>query len=200
MDRHPGTQLASASATDPPVAELLQRAASGDRAAWNALVDHFGGLVWSVARSFRLDQASAADVSQTTWLRLVEHIDRIRQPERLAGWLATTARNEALRLLRHERRCVPTDSVQDVVDPAGTDPATRLVRSEEAASVAEALESLPHDCQQLLRLCTADPPLSFEEIAEILGRPVGSIGPTRARCLEKLRRRLAAVDHVAARC
>lgn len=173
--------------------ELVEQAATGDQKAWNDLVDRYGNLVWSVVRGFRLDPASAADVSQTTWLRLVENLDRIRDPERLAGWLATTARHEALRLLRRTQRELPTVDLDVLSDPAFVDPAAELLENERAAEVVAAYQTLSHDCQQLLRLLTADPPLEYAEIAELIDRPVGSIGPTRARCLQRLRRSLESV-------
>lgn len=180
-------------------AELLSRAGDGDQRAWDALVERFGGLVWSVARSFRLDPATAADVAQTTWLRLVEHLDRIREPEKLKSWLATTTRHEAFRLIRHAQRYVPTVAFEVMADPAFTDPAADLLADERAASLTTAFQALSDDCQQILRLCTTDPPLAYADIAAIVDRPVGSIGPTRARCLEQLRRRLAGVDPGSAR-
>ncbi len=177
--------------TEPEVHELLAGAAGGSQASWNALVDRFGGLVWSVVRSFRLDPATAADVSQTTWLRLVENLDRIRKPEALAGWLATTARREALRVIAHRQRYVPTVAIEVMTDPVFVDPSADLVREERSRSLVSAFRELSAQCQQLLRLLAADPPLEYADIAEIIERPVGSIGPTRGRCLEQLRRRLA---------
>lgn len=174
------------------ITELVKQASSGDKAAWDEIVERYGNLVWSVARGFRLDAASAADVSQTTWLRLVENLDRIRDPERLAGWLATTTRNEALRLLRIGKRELPTVDIEVIGDPSFTDPAAALMATERDAAVLSAYQGLSESCQQLLRLLTADPPLDYETIAEIIERPIGSIGPTRARCLEQLRRHLEA--------
>src|SRR6266516_3266327 len=89
--------------------ELLQAAAGGDQDAWGRLVDRYSRLVWAVARGHRLSQADAADVTQATWLRLVEHLDRIKEPERLGAWLATTARHESLRVIRRGGREQPTD-------------------------------------------------------------------------------------------
>lgn len=172
----------------PTATELLAAAGEGDQRAWDALVDRFGRLVWSVIRGFRLDAASAADVSQTVWLRLVENLDRIRDPERLASWLATTARNESIRSKRKLSRSVPTDFEFDVADPVAAPLDERLIRDEAVAGVAAAFNELSPSCQQLLRLLTEDPPLDYETISEMIDRPIGSIGPTRARCLERLRR------------
>lgn len=178
---------------EPTTTDLVARATAGDRGAWDALVDRYGNLVWSVARSFRLDPATAADISQTTWLRLVENLDKIRDPERLAGWLATTARNEALRQLRRGGRELPTVDIELMTDPVFAEPAAELLASERDAAVVSAFNELGDSCQQLLRLLTADPPLEYADIAQIIDRPIGSIGPTRARCLEQLRRRLDAI-------
>jgi RNA polymerase sigma factor (sigma-70 family) len=178
------------SMTERTVTELLAAAGSGEQAAWDGLVERFGRLVWSVVRGFRLDAASAADVSQTVWLRLVENVSRIRDPERLASWLATTARNESIRAKRKLDRSVPTMFEFDVVDDTVAPLDERMIRDEGIAKVAAAFNDLAPQCQDLLRLLTADPPLDYETIATIVERPIGSIGPTRARCLERLRRLL----------
>lgn len=175
--------------TQVSTAELLSAAIDGDRQAWDALVERYARLVWSVVRGFRLDEATAGDVSQTVWLRLVENLGRIRNPERLASWLATTARNEAIRTKRIYERTVPTAVEFQIVDADAAVDAD-LLASERDAQVAAAFATLDDDSQQLLRALTADPPLDYETVAEMLGRPIGSIGPTRARCLEKLRRAL----------
>lgn len=166
--------------------ELLTLAKSGDKTAWAELVDRFSQMVWSIARSFRLDDATAKDVSQTVWLRLVENLDRIDDPERLPGWLATTARREALRVQGMRDRLIPTDFEYDVPDERPS-LEMMLVEDEEAREVVAAFETLTDDCRQLLRLLTTEPPLSYEEISEVVGRPIGSLGPTRSRCIERLK-------------
>jgi RNA polymerase sigma factor (sigma-70 family) len=168
--------------------ELLTRAASGDRLAWEAIVDRHHRLVWSVVRSYRLDEASAADVFQTVWERLVTNVDRIRDPSRLPGWLATTARNEALRVIAHQKRSVPSEIPLDTPDRTSMSFDELLIDDETAQAAFRAFRRLPPDGQQILRLLCTDPPLDYEEIAEVIGRPVGSIGPTRLRTLEKLRK------------
>jgi len=170
---------------------LLARAAEGDQESWNALVDRFSQMVWSIARGFRLDEATAKDVTQTVWLRLVENVDRIKDPERLPGWLATTCRREALRVKGARERMVPTDFEFDVAAESPSLEAM-LVEDEEAREVLAAFGALGEECQQLLRLLCTDPPLSYEEIAEIVGRPIGSLGPTRSRCLERLKTAMSA--------
>lgn len=166
--------------------ELLTLAASGEQSAWDALVDRFNQMVWSVARGFRLDDATAKDVSQTVWLKLIENVDSIHDPERLPGWLATTCRREALRVSRTQERDVLTDFEFDVEDPQ---PSLEdvLVDQEDHQFVVQAFRALDGFCQQLLRLMIVEPVLSYEEISEVMGRPIGSLGPTRARCLDKLR-------------
>jgi RNA polymerase sigma factor (sigma-70 family) len=166
---------------------LLARAAHGDQAAWDQLVDRYGRLVWSVARSFGLDEATAGDVSQTVWLRLVEHCAGIRDPDRLPGWLATTTRREALRVLRNSRRQQPSELTRTAADPTAPLPDELLLDDELSRTVAVAFRQLPERCRQLLRLLTAVPRLDYRTISGVIDRPVGSIGPTRARCLERLR-------------
>ena len=169
---------------------LVEAAAAGEQSAWNALVDRFASTVWAIARAHRLSAADAADVSQTTWLRLLEHLGRIQQPERIGAWLATTARRESLHVLRMAGRQTPSgydfDVVADVAAAVGPD--RGLIRSENAQLVSALVERLPVRSQLLLRLLSADSPLSYKDISEALGMPVGSIGPTRARALEQLRR------------
>ena len=181
-------QRAPGPMTQQTTTELVHAALHGDRDAWEAIVDRYDRLVWSVVRSFRLGDASSADVSQTVWLRLVENLDRIREPERLPAWLAATARNEALRTLRTARRAVPTELDDDVADDSIEDVAETLIRDERLAQLAGAYRQISEDCQRLLRLLATDPPLDYDTIADIIGRPKGSIGPTRARCIAKLNR------------
>jgi RNA polymerase sigma factor (sigma-70 family) len=171
---------------------LLAQAAAGDERAWNALVAQHTRLLWSVARSFRLDQADAADVVQTTWLRLLEHLDRIEDPTRLVGWLVTTARRECLRVLRRsgrERLIVDEDDALDIPDDDADPVETRLITSERNATLWLAFRRLPERCQRLLRIAVAVPQ-AYDEVSTALGMPVGSIGPTRARCLVQLRKLL----------
>jgi RNA polymerase sigma factor (sigma-70 family) len=169
-------------------AALVRRAASGDAAAWNGLVERFGGLVWSIARAHRLSDADAADVSQTTWLRLVEHLDRIRQPERVGAWIAATARNECLRVLRLSGRQVLTGDDPETADLDTPPPGAALLETERDAALWRAFATLTERCRMLLRVLVADPAPSYEEVAAALSMPIGSLGPTRQRCLERLRR------------
>jgi len=177
---------------------VLQAAANGDRQAWNALVAQYNGLVWSVARAHRLGDADAADVVQTTWLRLVEQLDRIRNPEGVGAWLATTARRECLRVLRVGQRQVLTDGFDRPDERADAALDARLLTDERDATLWQAFAQLGERCRTLLRVLTADPPPSYDEVGAALDMPIGSIGPTRARCLEQLRRKLAVAGMTAA--
>jgi RNA polymerase sigma factor (sigma-70 family) len=175
---------------DVSLTDLVSAAAAGDSKAWNQLVDRFAGMVWAVARSYRLNTADAGDVSQTTWLRLVQHLDRIEQPERVGAWLATTARHEALRVARMGSRELPVgeDVTIDLIAEERVSTDDRLLADERAHELWALVTRLPVRCQLILRLLTADPPLSYRDLGEALDMPIGSIGPTRARCLEHLRR------------
>jgi RNA polymerase sigma factor (sigma-70 family) len=168
------------------VARLVREAADGSQAAWNELVSRFTSLVWAVCRAHRLSQADAADVHQVVWLRLVENLGRVRQPERLAGWLATVARHECLRVLARDDREAP-DPVQPFLaqQPAHGD--VELLRAERDEALWRALQQLSPKCRSLLRVLVADDRPSYEDVAAALCMPVGSIGPTRQRCLERLR-------------
>jgi RNA polymerase sigma factor (sigma-70 family) len=177
---------------DSEPATLLAAARAGDQRAWDKLVERYGGLVWTVARSFRLSAADAADVSQTTWLRLVEQLDRIRDPERIGAWLVTTARREALAALSRAGRDLPTADPQ-VLEPRATTTESvdaNILRSERDSDLWRAIVGLPDNCQQLLRLLMMEPVPGYAEVSATLDIPIGSIGPTRARCLEHLRRRV----------
>jgi RNA polymerase sigma factor (sigma-70 family) len=170
------------------LSELLEAAGAGDEAAWEAIVDRFAGLIWATARAHRLSPSGAADVAQTTWLRLVENLDRIKEPERLGGWLATTARRECLRHIRlHSRElAIGEDSV---FEAASEDRAEQhVITRERNTALRRAFARISERCQTLLRLLAAPESLSYEEIAGALDMPIGAIGPTRARCLDQLRR------------
>jgi RNA polymerase sigma factor (sigma-70 family) len=169
---------------------LVQRAADGHRWAWERLVAQYSRLIWAMTRDFKLAESDAADVVQATWLRLLEHIDRIEHPDRVGSWLATTARHECLRHLAARKRLVPVQDDDDALaDAVSRQPEVdeRLLADERAQAVREALSSLPWRWQRLLELLMSDPPTSYLEISAQLDLPVGSIGPTRSRCLERLR-------------
>jgi RNA polymerase sigma factor (sigma-70 family) len=178
---------------------LVVAAAAGDSAAWNALVDRYTSLLWSVARGYRLDTADAADAVQTTWLRLVEHLGRIDDPSRVAGWLATTVRRECLRILRQSKREAPSSDDEGLPDrPDDADPLdAELLLAERDAALWRIFQQISERCRLLLRVLMASPPPSYSEVSAALDMPVGSIGPTRQRCLDQLRR-LAEADNVLA--
>ncbi|WP_370941818.1 sigma-70 family RNA polymerase sigma factor [Amycolatopsis sp. cg5] len=169
------------------IGSMLTAAAADDQAAWNALVARFESLVWSIARGYRLSGADADDAVQMTWLRLVENIDRIAEPDRLAAWLATTAKRECLQLIRKTSRApLTTDLPPDHQDPAPL-PDHALLRQEHDAALWAAVAELGERCRQLLRVLMAVPPPAYAEVAAALDMRIGSIGPTRRRCLEQLR-------------
>jgi RNA polymerase sigma factor (sigma-70 family) len=170
------------------IRRLVAEAAEGNQAAWDDLVEGFSGLVWSVVRAHGLYGAEAADVCQTVWLRFVEHLRRLREPEWAGAWLATTARHECLRVLRRRGRTTAMAEPPEVPDVAlDADPGTKVVAGEEHELLMRALDGISAQCQQLLRLLLVDPPLSYDEISTMLDMPKGSIGPTRQRCLVRLR-------------
>jgi RNA polymerase sigma factor (sigma-70 family) len=171
------------------IAWLVGRAAYGDRWAWERLVEQYARLIWAMTRDFRLAENDAADVAQVTWLRLLEHIDRLEHPARVGSWLAATARRECLRSVATRNRVVLGGDDLSLDEVAAHEPEIdeRLLASERAKVVREALARLPWRWQRLIELLMADPPVSYAEISDQLGLPVGSIGPTRARCLARLR-------------
>lgn len=171
------------------MASTVRRAAAGDLQAWNRLVDQYGRLIWSITAKFKLAEGDAADVVQTTWMRLIEHIDRIDYPDRIGSWLASTARNECLRHVAARKRIVlvQEDGEFDSADHHEPPVDEALLANERAQDVRQAMAHLPSQWQRLLELLMADPPMSYAEISDQLGLPIGSIGPTRGRCLAKLR-------------
>lgn len=185
----PGAPAVVADPSGAAVAQLVRRAADGDKEAWNRLVGQYGRLIWSITRDFKLVDSDAADVVQTTWMRLIEHIDRLEYPERVGSWLAATARNECLRNLAARKRLVLVngDLALEGVAEHGPEVDEGLLASERAQVVREAITQLPTRWQRLMELLMADPPTSYAEISDKLGLPVGSIGPTRGRCLDRLR-------------
>ena len=174
---------------------LVERARKGDQSSWDALVARHGGRVWAVARAHRLNAADADDVFQVTFLRLVTHIDTIRDPSKVGAWLKTTARHECLRVLRKSKRTVPAsdDDILDSPDPLLPPVDARLMADERQVALHAAVERLSEPCKRLLRVLMADPEPTYEEVGQALGMPIGSIGPTRGRCLQHLRRELEGI-------
>jgi RNA polymerase sigma factor (sigma-70 family) len=184
-------------ATMSEVSRLVRSSASGSEAAWNELVRRYSPLVLAVTRSYQLTTADAQDVSQTVWLRLVEHIASLREPEALPGWLVTTAARECWRQIRQGQRMLPVDPGADGSLQHGTaagpdaglaaSPDAGVERAELHQALRDGLRELPARDQQLLRLRAADPPRPYHEISQLMGIPVGSIGPTLRRSLDRLR-------------
>jgi len=171
---------------DPSVVELVTRAAGYDQDAWNELVERYVPLVWAICARYRLSSHDIEDVSQTVWLLLLEQLRKLRDPAALPGWLATTTRHECLRMLRASARYDLSDRYLDYIDDAALE--EEVITAERNAALRAALDELPPRCKQLLMLLISEPPRSYAEISSVLQLRVGSIGPQRARCLDRLRR------------
>ena len=176
---------------DPSVTALVLRVRDGDQAAWDELIERYSPLVWSICVRYQLARHDIDDVGQSVWLLLVEQIGRLREPAALPGWLATTTRHECLRILRVARRQdhvdLPPES-QMPSDPDVTMIEQEIIVAERDAALRAAFAELPPGCHELLSMLMSDPPSAYADISATLGIPVGSIGPTRARCLNRLRR------------
>lgn len=175
------------------IATLVLAARAGDQNAWTTLVDRFGRLVYGVCRGYRLSPADSADVSQTVWLRLAENLHRLEHPERVGAWLVTTTRRECVAVLRVRSRFEPLDVEYDATPSTAPGPAEEALRRETIAEVAAAFATIGERCQELLRRLVCNPETTYQELTATLGIPIGSIGPTRMRCLTKLRNALTAV-------
>jgi RNA polymerase sigma factor (sigma-70 family) len=170
------------------MANLVAAAASGDRGAVSDLIQRHTALVWSIAWNYRLNPADAADVTQVVWLRLLENLGRIRQPDSLGAWLGSVTSHECLRLLRRRERELSTADDVDLdrgcFDQEIDD---RLLGAERDATVRQAFAHLPVRGRRLLEALLDAPSASYQAVADAVGIPIGSIGPTRQRCLERLR-------------
>jgi RNA polymerase sigma factor (sigma-70 family) len=189
----PAAQSTNELATE-NVALLVRAATDGDQRSWNELVRRHARLVWSVARAHGLAAADAADVSQTVWLRLVEYLATLREPTRLPGWLSTAARRESLRVLHEQsKETLDSEMVEHMASDVAESPEVQVLAADRARQVWAALRLLPHNCQVLLRALAASAEMHYAQIAQGLNIPVGSIGPTRQRCIKQLRTALASV-------
>ena len=172
-------------------AELLAAASGGDTSAWDEIVRRYDRLVWAKVRSYRLQDADALDATQTTWLRLAENCHRVGSPERLAGWLATTASRECLHILRQEKRAArPVEGVADELIEPSRGPEQHAVDADMARAVGNVVPQLPPRRRTLVRELFTDAPRPYAEVARAAGIPVGSVGPNRARALRQLRQLL----------
>lgn len=172
-------------------AELVARAKLRDEDAWREIVRRHLPLLWSVARSVRLREADAADVCQHAWLALAENLHRLQDPAKLSGWLITTARHEALRVLKVRGRELPVD-LWGPPEPDFPSPEELVLADDRAVRLWRAFAGLSEQCRGILRLVAYAPGLTYRDVAEAVGIPVGSLGPTRSRCLAVLRRRVGA--------
>jgi RNA polymerase sigma factor (sigma-70 family) len=175
-------------------AELLLRAEKGDPGAWTEILRRYSGMVVSKVRAFRLQEADAHDAVQMTWLRLAENIHQIQHPQRLGGWLATTAARECLRILHQTHRTpTPADAVVDNLADPTPGPEQRVIDAETVQTLRILVAELPPRRRKLLRALFTDHPPSYAELSHATGIPLGSIGPTRNRTLHQLRQLLE--DH-----
>ena len=188
--------LPTDSPADSVVRDLVARARNGDKQAWDALIERYATLIWAICRRHRLGHADADDVGQSVWLRLVDQLDRVRDPAALPGWIATTTRRECVRVLSAAQgphaTVYPLD-IESLPDERAGSAEQELMAAERHAALREAFSQLPSGGQQLLALLIADPPTPYSDISAQLGIPVGSIGPTRSRYLDKMRRHPAIV-------
>ena len=175
---------------DPHVVALVTRASRGDQDAWHEIVDRYAPLVYTICTRYRLGNHDIEDVGQNVWLLLVEQLGKLREPAALPGWLATTTARECLRVVtaanKAERLGSGLDDSVLFVDETVID--EEILVAERNAALRTAFAELPPRCQRLLSMLISDPPRSYADIHTELRIPVGSIGPQRARCLDRLRR------------
>src|SRR6476469_7482702 len=168
--------------------DAFRRWRDGDQSALDDLVRVMSPVLWHVVRACGLDQQAAEDVVQNTWLTLVKGADSVRDPQAITRWLCTSARREAWRVSKASTRTRPVeDEVLDARMPVQTSPEAEVVTKDENSLLWAALGRLPERCQKLLRIVAWEPRPDYSSVAETLDMPIGSIGPTRRRCLEKLR-------------
>lgn len=186
--RHPSPMRPAADrAANASPRDLLRAAARSEPEAWQQLVQRFNGRIISIARSYGLDHTDVADVTQIVWIRLFDHLDRVREPERVGAWLATTTRNECLHTLKRRRRVTPTSDLDLLDDVDAPDPLEDIRTSERHSMMSGMIEALPAKHRDLMRMLLLDPAPSYKVISSTLGIPTGSIGPIRQRSLSLLR-------------
>ena len=187
----PAPEDADQARDDSVLTDVIARARRGEPQAWNALVERYSPLISSICRRHRLGQADAEDVSQSVWLRVVAQLDKLREPAALPGWIATTTRRECGRAVlaaRGRHAIIYALDADNVPDEQAEEAGQELLAAERRAALHAALTDLPGAWQQLVTALTTDPPAPYAEVSARLGIPVGSIGPTRSRCLDRLRR------------
>jgi RNA polymerase sigma factor (sigma-70 family) len=170
------------------LSELVRAARAGDDAAWERLHNRFAPLLRGIARSYRLSPCDVDDVVQTTWLRLLHHIHRLREPAAVAGWLATTARRECLRVLQGPVRECPSDDPELGEGSHFADPESEVLAAEQRVALGHALAVLPERHRRLMTMLVAEPAMQYQDVSAALSIPIGSIGPIRARSLVRLAR------------
>lgn len=177
--------MAGHSLTPSELGELVKGARRGDAESWELLVRATSRAVYRGLAAFDVPADVREELFHETYVKLVERLDTIERPSGVAAWLMTTARNQALQYVRRRAKTVLVADVPDVPTLDGLEVA--LLDEELRIALARAFARLSTACQSLLRLLTVSPPLSYAEVAELLDRPVGSLGPQRIRCLERLR-------------
>jgi RNA polymerase sigma factor (sigma-70 family) len=176
---------------DPTVVALVTAARDGDQHAWNAIVDRYAPLVWTIGRRHDLSRLDIDDVGQSVWLKLVEHLGDIRDPAALPGWIATTTRNECLRVLRTSRS---REQAEHLAEPEGVSDGgfveieQDMERAQRQVALRVAFRELRPRCQELLSQLFQEPRPAYRDVSATLGMKIGSIGPSRERCLAELRR------------
>lgn len=176
--------------TQHPTITLLTEARAGSSAAWGELTARYDGMLRAVTARCGLPEAQAADVIQTTWMRLLERGVDLRDPEHLGGWLKTVAQREAWRYSAKWRRedALPDDGAAHLpTDDEQTDPEAVAIRQDQHRQLWAAIATLPARQRDLMTLLTLDDTVSYESVAAQLSMPIGSIGPTRARAMTRLR-------------
>lgn len=179
--------------TNCSASQQLDLALNGDREAWEEIVAEHTNLLWWIARSHRLDDATSADVVQTVWIQLVQHGRSIKDPDRITAWLSTTARRESLRRAKATDHTIPVETMDDTGDRTALSVEEKILDEELTSIALAAFRQLDENCQYLLKLVCDVPTKSYTEVAALLGISTGSIGPTRQRCLTKLRAKMRAM-------
>jgi len=174
-------------AADPELISMVERAKNGDKAAWDEIVDRFSSLVWSVCHKYRLSEPDAEDVGGIVWLRLIENLAGLREPAALPGWLSTTTARACVEVYRRNKRQIPRDTMDMTVPDSAPAAEHRLLLEEQQDALRAAFARLSDRCRQLLRMLFAEPPVAYAEVSSRIDIPIGAIGPSRSRCLARLR-------------